>query len=335
MLLLTEDQQMLADSARQLIEAEAPITRQRQLRDAGETLDLPLWQQLTELGWPSVPFGEEHDGLGMGLAGLAVVMEELGRQLVPTPLISTAMISVLAPELGAQHGEVIAVAWRERVHGRDATATVEAREGRLHGRKLAVLDANAAERFVVSATDGLYVVDAADVAVTRRVRVDHRDVGDLRIDGAPGVRLDVPEGALEGALDAGTVAQCAEMLGGMSRAMSITRDYLIERRQFGVPIGSFQVLQHRMVDIFIELELVRSCVLAAARDPSPRLVSLAKARCAEGYLHATKEAVQLLGGIGMTDEHDIGLFLKHALVSAQVLGTADWHRDRWAALGGY
>ncbi len=131
------------------------------------------------------------------------------------------------------------------------------------------------------------------------------------------------------------------MLGGATAAFELTMEYLKTRQQFGVPIGSFQALQHRAVRLFIELELARSSVMAAARAADdapgalPALASLAKARVSEAYLHITREAVQMHGGIGMTDECDVGFYLKRARCAALSLGSAAWHRDRWARLGGY
>ena len=164
--------------------------------------------------------------------------------------------------------------------------------------------------------------------------------------------VELPATALIGGVDAGfatlhaaieraTVALCGEMLGGMTEAFSRTLEYLKQRKQFGVLIGTFQALKHRAARMFIEIELARSATLAAARsldagDPTaPGLVSVAKARCADAYTSIANEAVQMHAGIGMTDEHDIGLFLKHARVCELTFGDAAFHRDRYARLLGY
>ena len=140
---------------------------------------------------------------------------------------------------------------------------------------------------------------------------------------------------LKSTLDQATVALAAEMLGGAQAALDTTVQYLKERVQFDRPIGSFQVLQHRAVDCTIAVELARAAVFAAARDPDPLLVSLAKTRSNEAYLAVAKEAIQLHGGIGMTDEHDIAFHLKRAHVASQTLGTSSYHRDRWGRIRGY
>lgn len=337
-LVFTEDQELLAESAKEVLEAEAPISRFREVRDSGAVQDERLWRKLTELGWPAIPFPEEQGGLGWGLAELAIVQEALGRGLALTPMLSVLLAGVLDPEAGAAEGAVVALAWQE---GRAFDpAQVQARfDGTLTGFKRDVLDARAASSFVVSARDGdgiaLFRVAASDAQVTALDRLDGRDCGHVAFEGASATRLQGGLAELQAALDSATVALAAEMLGGASAAFAMTLGYLKERVQFDVPIGSFQALQHRAVDCYTQLALARSVVVAAARDPSPRLASLVKARCSDTYLHIAKEAVQLHGGIGMTDEHDIGFHLKRAWVAGQTLGTADWHRDRWARLGGY
>jgi alkylation response protein AidB-like acyl-CoA dehydrogenase len=146
---------------------------------------------------------------------------------------------------------------------------------------------------------------------------------------------------LERVVDRATVGLCAEMLGAMSEAFDKTLDYLKTREQFGAPIGSFQALKHRAAEMFIEVELCRSTVMAAARaidtdDPeSALLVSLAKARCSDVAIDVANEAIQMHGGIGMTDEHDIGFYLKRARVAEMTFGDSAYHRNRWARLSGY
>ncbi len=350
LLVLDEEQELLAQAARELVEGEAPLARFRALRDAGDVFDRPLWQHLTALGWPAVAIPEDRGGLGLGLAGAVVLLEALGRTLAPTPLVSCLMAGVLESDTGGgtegdtgggiPDGAVVALAWQEDPRTLDpGRVTARWQAGRLTGRKLAVLDATAADRFLVSALDGdrvrLFSVAAADVDVQPLRRIDHRDAGHVVLDGAPATPLDAGLDALRLALDHGTVGLCAEMLGGAASALDLTLAWLHQREQFGKPIGSFQVLKHRAVDCFIAVEQARSAVMAAARNPSPALVSLAKARCGESFLHVAREAIQLHGGIGMTDEHDIGFFLKRAAVAEQTLGDQAWHRDRWARLHGY
>ena len=339
---LTEDQQLLADSAKQILDAEAPISRFRTLRDAGLSHDTVLWEQLVELGWPAIPFAEDDGGMGWGLPEITIVMEALGPHLAMAPMLSVVLAGTLDPEAGAAAGRVVALASREGApHQSPEASPCETRVegGRLTGLKCPVLDGMAADVFLVSAMDGnelaLFRVDAAHAQRQDLGRLDNRDAARVSFEEAPATRLPVTLDELNIAIDHATVALCAEMLGGAQSALDMTLSYIKERVQFDVPIGSFQVIQHRAVDCYIAVELARAAVYAAARDPDPLLVSLAKTRCNEAYLSVAKEAVQLHGGIGMTDEHDIGFHLKRAHVACQTLGTSSYHRDRWGRLRGY
>jgi acyl-CoA dehydrogenase len=230
---------------------------------------------------------------------------------------------------------------------------------RLRGEKIQVLDGHVADALVVAArtaggpreTKGitLFLVprDAAGLAITRQSRVDGRNAALVRLDGvsvgADAVLGAVDEGhaPLAGAVDRATVGLSAEMLGGMQQAFAMTLDHLKHRVQFGVPIGSFQALKHRAANVFIELELARSAVMAAARAVDAgdadlaRLVSLAKARCSDAYVLAGNEGVQMFGGVGMTDEYDIGFYMKRGRAAELTFGDAAFHRARWASLSGY
>jgi alkylation response protein AidB-like acyl-CoA dehydrogenase len=230
---------------------------------------------------------------------------------------------------------------------------------RLDGQKVQVLDGAAADALVVLARTaggerdrvGLTLLlvpsDAPGLARSPQTRIDSRGAALVRLDGVR-VGPDAVVGAvgeggalLERVVDRATVGLCAEMLGGMSQVFDDTLRYLRTRVQFGVPIGSFQALKHRAARVFMEIELARSATLAVARaadadDPElPRLVSLAKARCSDAFLLAANEAVQMFGGVGMTDEYDVGFYLKRARVAEMTFGDAAWHRERWARLGGY
>jgi alkylation response protein AidB-like acyl-CoA dehydrogenase len=339
---LNEDQQLLAESAKQILEAEAPISRFRVLRDAGQTQDQPLWAQLVELGWPAIPFSEEAGGMGWGLPEICIVMEALGNHLAMTPMLSVMLAGVLDPDAGAAEGRVVALASREgSAHQGPEISPCASRvtAGRLSGAKGPVLDGMAADVFLVTAMDGeelaLFRVDAADAERRALGRLDSRDAAQVDFNEAPAERLPITLEALDQAMDQATVAISAEMLGGAQAALDMTLAYLKERVQFDKPIGSFQVLQHRAVDCYIAIALARAAVYAAARDPDPLLVSLAKTRCNDAFLEVAKEAVQLHGGIGMTDEHDIGFLLKRARVASLTLGTSAYHRDRWGRLQGY
>jgi alkylation response protein AidB-like acyl-CoA dehydrogenase len=339
MLILTEDQVLLQESAEQVVAAEAPVSRFRELRDAGLTQDAKLWAQLTDMGFPAIPFAEDDGGMGWGLPEVAVVMESLGRTLALTPMGSVLLGGLLDPESGAAGGAVVALAWQESGSLDRSAAKARFTEGRLQGVKRHVLDGGAASTFIVTARDGdelaLFRVAAEHARVQPLHRADSRDAAHVHFEAAPAVRIEAGGAELERSVEWATVALAAEMLGGAQAAMAMTLGYLKERVQFDRPIGSFQALQHRAVDMYTAVELARACVLAAARDPQPALVSLAKARANDTYLKVAREAIQLHGGIGMTDEHDVGFHLKRALVAAGTLGTSAWHRDRWARIAGY
>jgi len=339
-LVLSQDQESISDNARALVDKESPVSRFRNLRDAGQTTDTELWSKLSELGWPAMSIAEEYGGLGMSLAESCILMEALGRNLALTPLLSTILAGGLDPDGGAAQGRVVSLAWREAGFDRgQLTTKTQVQAGRLTGLKLHVLDATAADSFVVTAKEGdkpaLFRVAAADAKISPMRRIDNRDCAQVHFDNAPATRLVATLEDLHSAMNNATIALAAQMLGGMQAAFELTLAYLKERVQFDVPIGSFQALQHRAVNAYIAIEGTRSAVLAAAREPSPLLASLAKARANDAYLLVANEGVQLFGGIGMTDEHDIGLYLKRARAAGETLGNSAYHRDRWGRLRGY
>ena len=378
-LVLTPDQELLAKTAADFTAEHSPVSRLRALRDAGDeaAFSADLWKQMAELGWLGIPFPERFGGAGLGVSELAVVLEALGRGLAPEPFLSTVLLAgqlVLRAGSEAQcerwlqglvAGDVLlALAQQEPgsrfdLHRVATRAEPQGGGYRLRGEKIAVLDGGVADAFVVVArsagqeadADGisLFLVpaDTPGLGVERQWRIDSRNAARLRLDdcavGEEALLGEAGRGlaALEAAADLATAGLCAEMLGSMSEAFERTLDYLRQRLQFGVPIGSFQALQHRAARCFVEIELCRSAVMAAVRaldegsEEAPKLVSLAKARCSDTALQVTKEAVQMHGGIGMTDEHEIGFFLKRARVAELTLGDAAWHRERWARLSGY
>jgi acyl-CoA dehydrogenase len=378
-LVLSEDQELIAKTAGDFVKQKSPIARVRELRDTNDPIGFsrPLWKEMAELGWVGIAFPESVGGAGLGFAELAVVMEELGRTLAPEPFLSTVLLAGQALLLSGDSAQ--ASAWLPRVCKGDAVlalaqqeaksrydlAAVETRAEksgagwRIHGEKIQVLDGHVADAFVVAArTAGgpreakgitLFLVPkgAAGLTVTRQSRLDGRNAALLRFDGVA-VGADAAVGAVDaglemlaGAVDRATVGLCAEMLGGMQQAFAMTLDHLKNRIQFGVPIGSFQALKHRAANVFIEIELAKSAVMAAARavdgaEPDlAKLVCLAKARCSDAYVLTANEGVQMFGGVGMTDEYDIGFYMKRARAAELTFGDAAFHRARWASLSGY
>ncbi len=378
-LVLTEDQELLAQTARDFVRTNSPLSRLRALRDAQDSVGFSreVWQEMAQLGWAGILIPEEYGGAGLGLADFAVVLEAAGRNLAPEPFLSTVLLSgqLLAdagsPEQkqtwlpGIATGEkLLALAYQEARSRYDLNrvttrATAEGDAWRLLGEKIQVLDGQNADALIVSTRtngedtdpDGLTLFllapDTPGVALIPQTRVDGRAAALLNLDGvkvgAESIVGTVGQGfqTLSHIVDLATVGLCAEMLGGMSQVFDDTLAYLKTREQFGVVIGSFQALKHRAANVFMEIELCRSTVMAAATAADtgegdlPLLVSLAKARCSDAFVLATNEGVQMHGGIGMTDEHDAGLYMKRARAAEMTFGDAAWHRDRWARLRDY
>ncbi len=377
-LVLTEEQELLRETAREFIQEKAPIAQLRRLRDEKDATGFSreLWGEMAGLGWAGIPFDEEYGGAELGLQELGIVLEECGRTLVATPLVSTVLLGGSALALGgneAQRKDVLtAVSAGERIlalaaqegprHApyQVATRAEATRDGfRIHGRKTFVLDGHVADQLVLvtrtSADPGqregltLLLVDAAARGVkrTRTIMIDGRNAATIELDGVEvdgGALLgEADRGAelLDAVLDRGAAGLAAEMLGGIETAFSRTLDFLKDREQFGTKIGSFQALKHRAARMFVARELSRSVVIDAlqaidAGDArASEKASLAKAQLGEAAFLIGNEGVQMHGGIGVTDEEDIGLFMKRARVAGQTLGDAGFHRDRFAALRGY
>jgi acyl-CoA dehydrogenase len=372
-LALTEEQLLLQKSAQQLFAERSPPSRVRQLRGDAIGFSPELWRELALLGWVGAHVPESQGGSGLGFFELCLILEAAGRTLTPEPLVSTTLCAAELLLLGGSEsqrqrflsaiarGELIAtVAEQERGSRYDfrkiaTRATRDAGGFRVSGEKTQVLDGHVAGLVIVPALSddagaiSLFVIDprSSGVQIERQTRIDGRNAAIVRFDAVRVEEADVigplHEGdeLLERMLERAAIGLAAEMLGAASRAFEVTLEHLKNRRQFGVPIGSFQALQHRAARLFIELELARSSVLAAARavdsapDEVPLLSALAKASCSDVFVHAANESVQMHGGIGVTDEHDIGLYLKRARAADATFGDAAWHRARWATLNGY
>jgi len=376
---LSEEQQLLQQSAAAFVRDHSSLRRIRALRDGSDPdgFSRDLWKRMADLGWLGIIFPETYGGLGLGLFDLAVVLEETGKGLMPEPLVSAVLLGGQAVSRGGTSAQrdavlpaviagdlLLTVAYQEPASRYDpacvATRAERAGDGwRLHGEKHFVLDGHAADRLVVSARtagaegdrDGvtLFLLDARapGIRIRRQSMVDARSTAVVELTATPAGAGDVlgemDHGAtlLGDVIDRATVGLCAEMLGSMTQAFTMTVDYLKTRQQFGVPIGSFQALKHRAAKMFIEIELARSAAMAAAaaadaNDPKlAETVSIAKARCADAFVLVGNESVQMHGGIGMTDEHDIGFFLKRARVAEMTFGDAAFHRQRYAELQGY
>uniref|UniRef100_B0T0C9 Acyl-CoA dehydrogenase domain protein n=1 Tax=Caulobacter sp. (strain K31) TaxID=366602 RepID=B0T0C9_CAUSK len=337
--------------------------------------DPATWSEMGAMGWAGVIVPEDFDGSAFGYLGLGLILEETGCNLVASPLLSTALVSASALVLGGSDaqkatwlpkiaaGEVVAtLAVDEGSHhaplNTALTATGSGDGFVLNGTKTFVIDGDAADLLIVAArTSGapgdsegitLFLVPAGAVGVTRAhlALADSRGAAQITFDkvavDAEAVLGDVGKGwtILEPVLDRAYAGLAAEMLGTATAAFEITLDYLKTRTQFGQLIGTFQALQHRAAKLFTDLETTRSCVEAAleaadAGGDTRLLASLAKAKASEVLHLASNEMVQMHGGIGMTDAHDSGLYMKRARVAEALFGSASFHRDRYAGLSGF
>ena len=375
MAVLSEEQTMLRDAAKSWVGEKSPVTALRKLRDSGNAdgFDRAAWNEMAEMGWAGILIPEEFGGSGLGYLTLGLVLEETGRTLTASPLVSTALTATTALLLGGTDTQK--KAWLPKIAEGKAIATLAVDEGAHHapakialkamksgsgwmlsGKKTFVLDGGGADFLIVAArTSGkiaeasgitLFLVDGNAKGLSRQKlkSVDSRGAANLSFDnvevGADAVlgSVDQGYGILEATLDRARAGLAAEMLGSATQAFETTLDYLKTRVQFGQLIGTFQSLQHRAAKMYTDLELTRSCVEAALSsidnnsNDVPQLASLAKAKANEVCHLVSNEMVQMHGGIGMTDAHDAGLYLKRARAAEATFGSAAYHRDRYASL---
>ncbi len=328
-----------------------------------------LWRGMKDMGWTGILVDEAHGGSDFGHVGMALVCEEMGRTLAASPFLSTAVMAATAIRRGGSEEQkkkwlpaiseakaIIALAVDEgRKHAPEKTALKAELAGnafKLNGDKTFVVDGHIADQIIVAARSegepgdrngiSLFLVDAKapGISIERVIGVDSRNSARIKFENVTAVDALGEAGKgfalLEHALNAGRAGVSAELLGVAGESFDRTVAYLKERKQFGKPIGAFQALQHRAAHLFGEIELLRSLVLAAcvALDKSPdsagAAVSAAKYKACEVGKLAVSEAVQMFGGMGMTDEVDIGLFMKRARSAQELLGDAYFHADRYA-----
>lgn len=375
---LSEEQQILVDSVQRFVQNDSTVERFRKMRETERAWEPAMWARMGEMGWLSVPFPEAHGGFGGSFMDLALILEQLGRGLVPEPIIPSVVLAgglisrlgseeqrdrFLLPMIEGRSSLALAYAERQsRYDLADCLTRAEASGGayRLSGEKTWVLNGHAADHIVVVArTSGdqleatglsLFVLDAdtPGLSITRVNGMDGQRTGRLELDGVEvdTDRLLGPADAalapLEWAIDRAAAAACAEGQGIVQELFERTVSYLKQREQFGVPIGSFQALQHRAADMFAELELCKSCMILAAiqadaDDPEERAaeISTAKFQLTQGGWFVQSNAIQLHGGIGITDEQDEGLFFKRLRVLQGLFGDADHHSDRFQGLDGF
>ncbi|MCP3985463.1 MAG: acyl-CoA dehydrogenase [bacterium] len=377
-LVLTEEQELLKETAAEFLREHAPVTHLRELRDCEDAVGFSkkLWKEMAALGWAGIPFEEAFGGADLGLAELGVVLEECGRTLAPYPFLSTVVMGggvVAAAGSDAQKqailpgvcagDTILALAFQEtgRFSPYAISTKAEAASGgfKLSGEKVFVFDGHVADHLIVAARtsgvagdrDGLtlFLVDAGTEGcdVTRTNTIDSRNTARVQLSGvavgSDAVLGEIGAGAdlLDRTFDRATAALSAELVGISTEVFERTVTYLKTREQFGVLIGTFQALKHRAAEMFCQVELSQAVALDALRaldedrPGTSRLVSAAKARCSDTASLVTCEGLQMHGGIGMTDEEEIGLFLKRAKVAELSLGDAAYHRDRFARLTGF
>src|SRR4249919_1984795 len=376
MSLLTDDQKMLQETAASFLAEEGSIAKQlRHWRDINckDGFGHGLWKQFAELGLTGICIPDSHGGLGLGATETALVLEEIGRNLTPSPFLTTGVVAARAIE-GTEHedrwypgilsGEaVLAIAIDEDPrHAPERTALEARRQGNgflLKGAKQFVVQAGSADMIVTAArtaespgdTDGitLFAVpkNATGLNVDNLALVDSSKAARMTFDNvqldADAVIGEIDAGwqPLKRALAAGSAGAAAELVGVASGASTMTLDYLRQRKQFGKAIGEFQALQHRAAHLYSEIEIARAAALKAAHlldsndDRAELYVSVAKAKAADAADLSVREGVQMHGGIGMTDEHDIGLFMKREAVLGEMFGDIFHHREQVARLSGY
>jgi alkylation response protein AidB-like acyl-CoA dehydrogenase len=374
---LNEDQAMLRDSARDFMKSEAPTTHFRTYRDmqCKDGFSHDLWKQFAEMGFTGILIPEADGGMGMGHIEAGIVLEEIGRNLSPSPFLTTSVAAVEALKLadkvmrdrffpGILSGEtVIGLAFDEGAkHRPEKIACRAERSGngfKLTGLKQFVVQGASADILIVSArtagaageSDGitLFVVekDASGLSMESARLVDSAMAAHVKLDGVQvdgGAVIGEVDGGwpvLTKMLDAGRLGAAAEMVGVGTGAMDITFDYLKQRKQFGQLIGEFQALQHRAAHLYGEMEGARSIVLKAqsmldeGHAKAELFVAAAKAKAGLACNLSVREGVQMHGGIGMTDEYDIGLYMKRDRSLNEFFGDAYFHADRVATMNGY
>ena len=372
-LYLNDEQTMLRDTAREFVAEHAPVRHLRALRDAKDPTGFSrdLWKQFAEMGLTGILIPEASGGLGLGHVEAGVVLEEIGRNLTPSPFLSTAVAAVEALK-GTGHAErwfpgiaageaVIAIAHDEKPKfGRTVGLKAE-RAGngfRLTGTKRFAHYAHAADLILVTARtaggdtdrDGitLFAIDPKVAGLDLRPErlADSSLAAHASFDGVE-VTADAVVGEIDGGADplgrllrAAGAGASAELLGVGAGASDMTLGYLKERKQFGTLIGSFQALQHRAAHLYSELEVARAATLKAqqlldAGEPADEAVAIAKAMTGLATTLAVQEGIQMHGGIGMTDEYDIGFYMKRARVLAEMFGDSNYHANALAEAAGY
>ena len=372
-LVINEEQNMLKSSAKELLDLKSPISHMRELRDDNyNQFDVDLWKEMVEMGWTALTIPEKYNGLNFGYVGLGQVLEEMGRKLTVSPIISTVLVSTTLISLSKNEvlkrklfdeimngKKLCSLAHEESSHHNpNINLSIISKNNEkfiLNGKKRFVIDGSISDYLIVSANNEssgklvLIILDSKSKGITfnNKVHMDSRNYSDISFNNVEFSKSgflssdDDGQKLLSKTLDISCVGLAAEMLGNIQQAFEMTMQYLKEREQFGVKIGSFQSLQHRSAIMFGEIELCKSIVLKALQaidndeQNLPELASLAKSKLGLTSKLVTNEAVQMHGGIGMTDDSDIGFFLKRTRVTQRTFGDSNYHLDRVAKINNY
>lgn len=368
---LSEEQQMLVDSIGKFLKNDYDFEVRRKLAKSDLGFSRDNWKTYAELGWLSVPFSADNGGFGGSTVDLMLMHEQFGKAMVVEPLIPTLILGGRLIELlgNAQQKEALlsaviqgelqlALASNERIARNNpaivgTTAIAAGSDYVLNGEKIVVLNGAAADKLLVTArtsgavdaADGIsvFVVDANAPGIERTgyatvdglraadIRFTHVKVSAANLLGTAGAALE----AVETVLDEATLALCAEAVGAMEVMYKTTVEYCKTRKQFGMPIGKFQVLQFRMVDMFIAHEQSKSMIYMAAlralegRDAARKAISAAKVQIGKSSRKVGQEAIQLHGGMGMTDELNVGYYFKRVTAFDALFGNVDYHLERY------
>ena len=377
-LILNEEQQSLKDIAKEFLQKNAPVTHFREIRDTNNELgyDEVLWKEMVNLGWSGILIPEEYGGFDFGMVGMGSIFEEMGKTLTPSPLFATGVLGASLISIGGNDSQkqtllpkivdgslTTALALEENNrHSPNVISTSATKSGEnyeISGEKTFVIDGHSANLLIVAArTEGsiddesgitLFMLDPKTdgLEITKTSMVDSRNSAQVKLRNVVVSSSDIlgglnnGSGIIENVLDRAQIAISAEMLGNASQAFQITLEYIKERKQFGAVIGTFQALQHRAAEMYSEIELTKSSVIAACNavdensNDLKRMASLAKFKAGETNHLVTNEAIQMHGGVGVTDEYDVGLYLKRARVTEQIFGNSEYHIDRYATLSDY
>jgi alkylation response protein AidB-like acyl-CoA dehydrogenase len=374
-LILSDEQAMLRDSARDFLAAQSPVSQLRVLRDTADAdgFSRTLWRRFSEMGFTGLMVPEMHGGLGLGCVEAGVVMERIGHQLCASPLLASGLVAVTALRQAGNPGQQ--QHWLPLLGSGTAIATLAVDEGSKHkpwqfqtraiprgdgwcleGAKTLVLDGHVADLLIVAASlggdpdhTGLFLVSplAAGVTVERTVMVDAHNAARVSLQDvqlSADAMLGSPESgasALAAALDVGRAAVASELMGLADEVFDRTVQYLKDRRQFGKQIGEFQALQHRAAHLYTELQISHAAVLKAHQlldndiAGAAAAVAVAKARAGRTATLAVQEAVQMHGGMGMTDAFELGFFMKRARVLEALWGDSNFHLDAMARRQAY